>query len=106
VQESPENPQAEVSFETDFNVSTVFREGYLDFVAPETASVYLNGEALETGYFMEYQDEPFLAIPHRLALPKDKVLPGKNNLRIEIQNSSANRGMLAELRITQTIKEQ
>jgi hypothetical protein len=103
--ETAENPAQEVTFEAEFNVDTMFREGYVDFVAPENASLYLNGAVLDENYPMDYDAEPFMVYPNRVAIPKDLVQTGKNTLRIVVQNQSPYRGMIAELTIVKAGKE-
>lgn len=103
--ENPDQPLGEVVFEYDFNVDTLFREGYIEFVAPDNASVYLNGNVLDESYPMDYDMEPFMVYPSRVSIPKNLVLQGKNTIRLVVQNQSAYRGMIAEISITKTEKE-
>ncbi|MDZ4121452.1 MAG: hypothetical protein U1C33_03475, partial [Candidatus Cloacimonadaceae bacterium] len=103
--ENPDQPLSRVVFEYDFNVDTLFREGYIEFVAPENASVFLNGNVLDENYPMDYEMEPFMVYPSRVSIPKNMVLQGKNTIRLVVQNQSAYRGMIAEISITKTEKE-
>lgn len=103
--ESPESPRNELTFQTTFTLDTQFREGYLDFVAPNYATIYLNGTVLDENYPMDYDPDPFMAYPSRIELPARLIVQGKNTLQIVIQNSSQYRGMLAEINITKTGKE-
>ncbi|MDP3113689.1 MAG: hypothetical protein Q8M98_02835 [Candidatus Cloacimonadaceae bacterium] len=104
-QENPDQPLSNVVFEYDFNIDTLFREGYIEFVAPETASVYLNGNVLDEDYPMDYDAEPFQVYPNRISIPKNMIKQGRNTLRLTVQNQSAYRGMIAEISITKTVKE-
>jgi len=82
-----------------------FGEGYLDFVAPDNAKLFLNGQPLGPVYELNYDTEPFLVYPVRAGLPVGLLKPGLNKLRMEVRNNSPNRGMLAELGITVSAKE-
>ncbi len=103
--ESPETPATEVVFEVDFNIDTQFREGYIDFVAPESASLYLNDAVLDEDYPMDYDAEPFLVYPNQVTIPGNLVKQGKNTLRMVVQNQSPHRGMIAEITIVKAGKE-
>lgn len=103
--ETQENLQTTVVFETEFEINGDIMEGYLDFVAPDSAKLYLNGRTLGPVYQMSYNTNPFLVYPSRADLPVEYLRPGLNTLRIEVQNYSPNRGMIAELSLTQSAKE-
>ncbi len=106
VPESVDAPRNNVILEYDFTLETQFRSGYVDFVAPETVSVYLNGQLLIDNYGYEYDMEPeFVVYPKRVSLPAEHMLKGKNTLRLEVQNSSPYRGLLAEVSLTRAVKE-
>lgn len=101
----PAEPEPQVTFEVSFNIDTIYREGYIDFVAPESASFYLNGAVLDEDYPMDYDADPFLVYPNRVNIPKDLVKKGANTLRIVVQNQSPYRGMIAEITIVKAGKE-
>jgi hypothetical protein len=103
--ESQDSPRNELTFQTTFMLDTQFREGYLDFVAPNYATIYLNGTVLDENYPMDYDPDPFMAYPSRIELPARLIVQGKNTLQIVVQNSSQYRGMLAEINISKTGKE-
>ena len=103
--ETQENPPTVVIFEKEFELDAGFVAGYLDFVAPDAARLYLNGQAVGPEYALNYDTEPFLVYPLRADLPAEFLKPGLNKLRIEVQNHSLNRGLLAELNITLSAKE-
>ena len=106
VPESVDAPRNNVILEFDFDMETQYREGFIDFVAPETASLYLNGQLLIDNYSYEYDTEPeFIVFPKRVTLPKEHMLKGQNTLRVEIQNTSPYRGFLAEVSLTRAVKE-
>lgn len=103
--ETQDNLQTTVIFETEFEIDTAFVKGYLDFVAPDNARLYLNGKALGPVYQLSFNTDPFLVYPARADLPADYLLSGQNRLRVEVQNYSPNRGFIAELSLTQSAKE-
>lgn len=103
--ETAELPQNEVTFEVSFNIDTPFREGFVDFVAPDYVSLYLNSSVLDTEYPLDYESDPLMVFPSRVAIPKDLVVNGQNTLRMTVQNQSRYRGMIAEINITKAAKE-
>jgi hypothetical protein len=104
-EESQEAPANEVVFETHFSIGTEFVEGYIDFVAPDNAKLYLNGEALGQAYPLSYDTDPFQVYPIRAEFPAELVRKGRNTIRLVVSNESQYRGMMAELGITQSVEE-
>ncbi len=101
-----EAPVATAVFEVDFYLDTEFREGSIDFVAPENASVYLNGQELATNLAFDYDPEPFRVYPTQISsIDRTKVVTGKNTLRFVVSNGSAYRGFLAAVKIVKAGKE-
>lgn len=105
VNETADLPQNEVTFEVSFNIDTPFREGFVDFVAPDYISLYLNGSVLDSEFPLEYESDPYMAYPSRVTLPKELIVNGQNTLRMIVQNQSRYRGMIAEINITKAAKE-
>ncbi|NLO11528.1 MAG: hypothetical protein GX122_03795 [Candidatus Cloacimonetes bacterium] len=103
--ETAEAPYYDVAFETEFNISENPVSAIVEFIAPDTATVYLNGSMLATEVMMDYDSDPFHIYPSYLELPLDALRKGSNHLRIEVQNQSAYRGILAEIKIEQYAKE-
>ena len=103
--ETAEAPYYDVAFETDFIISENPVSAIVEFIAPDTATVYLNGGMLATEVMMDYDTDPFHIYPSYLELPLDALRKGSNHLRIEVHNQSAYRGILAEIKIEQYAKE-
>ncbi|MBW6513567.1 MAG: tetratricopeptide repeat protein [Candidatus Syntrophosphaera sp.] len=103
--ESPTELQTEVTFEVTFRADAQYRNALLDFIAPDNATLYLNGTEFASNRPMQYDTDPFVIYPTRVELPRDLVVSGQNVLRIVVQNISPYRGMLAELSINKYIKE-
>lgn len=103
--ESPGELVTELAFEVEFSTDAQFSDAYLDFVAPDNASVYLNNSEVSLNNPMLYDTDPFVVYPARVKIPADLVVNGQNTLRIEVQNISPYRGMIAELNINKTIEE-
>ncbi|MFA6720230.1 MAG: tetratricopeptide repeat protein [Candidatus Cloacimonadaceae bacterium] len=103
--ETQDKLQTTVVFEREFQVEAEFVDGYLDFVAPDSARLFLNGEALGPVYELDFDTDPFLVYPSRVYLPAGQLKPGANTLRLEVQNHSLSRGMMAELNLTLSAKE-
>jgi hypothetical protein len=104
----PETPDAlaqEVAFEAGFNLDTPYLEGFLDLVAPGTAAVYLNGNLVLDGIQMTTETDPFTVYPNAIDLPAGAVVQGRNVIRIVVQNTTAFRGILAEITISKAGKE-
>jgi len=99
-----EAPVSSAIFEVDFYIDTDFREGTIDFIAPEKASVSLNGSELASNLAFDYDAEPFRAYPSEVQIDKTKVVAGKNTLRFEITNKSPYRGFLAAVKIVKAGK--
>lgn len=103
--EMQDNLQTTVIFETDFMIDAESVKAYLDFVAPDSAKLFLNGRSVGPVYPLSFDTGPFLIYPSRADLPTEYLRPGINKLRIEVQNFSPNRGMMAELNLTLMAKE-
>ena len=99
-------PLSSAIFEADFYLDTQFIEGYIDCVAPENVSVFLNGQELSTNLAFDYDAEPFRVYPTQLTIDKSVVVTGRNTLRFEVRNTSAYRGFLASVKIIKTGKEE
>lgn len=94
-----------VAFEYSFDIATMFREGYIDMVAPMSANVYLNGVAIATAEEFYYETAGPVYYPNRVNIDAQNVVSGRNTLRFEITNSSDFRGFMAEITIKKTIQE-
>ncbi len=101
-----EAPISSAVFEVDFYLDTEFREGLINFVAPETATVYLNGELLASNLAMDYDPEPFRVYTTQVSIEPAKVTSGKNTLRFVVQNNSNYRGFIATVKIIKAGKEE
>jgi len=102
---SEEAPVSSAIFEVDFYLDTEFKEGLIDFVAPENAVISLNGAELAANLAFDYDPEPFQVYSSQVAIDKTKVVSGKNTLRFVISNNSSYRGMLAAVKIIKAGKE-
>ncbi len=106
VQETQDFLYETVIFEKQFELEAELLEAHLDFVAPNSALILLNDKPLGQAYQMDYNTEPFEAKPIRVGLPAASLRAGLNTLRIEVHNnSSLNRGMIAQLSLIQFSKE-
>nr|MBP7309908.1 hypothetical protein [Candidatus Cloacimonadota bacterium] len=83
-----------------------FRDGKLEFVAPESATIYINGKAIEGNYAFDYDSDPFMAYPITVPLNKESVQQGKNTIRFVVNNNSAYRGFIAAVTIIKAGKEE
>lgn len=102
-----ETPLAGAVFEVDFYLDTEFRSGSIDFVAPETASVYLNGQELSTNLAFDYDPSPLMVYATQIgSIDKTKVVMGKNTLRFVVKNASSYRGFMAAVKIIKAGKEE
>lgn len=101
-----EAPVASAIFEVDFFIDTDFREGQIDFVAPETVNISLNGVEIATNRTMDYDPEPFLVYSSQVVIDKTKVVAGKNTIRFSVNNASQYRGLLAAVKIVKAGKEE
>lgn len=97
-------PIETVILETDFNLNAEFREGHIDFVAPENVTVYLNGNRISSA-MMDFDPDPLMVYAIPMPIPAEFVQMGKNTLRFEITNSSGYRGFLATITYAQAGKE-
>ncbi|MDD4310170.1 MAG: hypothetical protein PHO32_07295, partial [Candidatus Cloacimonetes bacterium] len=93
-------------FEVDFDIDTEFRQGSIEFVAPENVSIMLNGEELSSNISLDYEASPFQVFSSQVEIDKAKVKTGKNTLRFNVSNSSAYRGFLAAITIVKAGKEE
>lgn len=105
VSETVDNRINNVVFEYTFDMNTAFKEGYISFVAPMEAAIELNGAQIATGEALDYDADPLVVYPIRINFDAQNIVNGKNTLRLIVTNPSDYRGMLAEISITQTVKE-
>ena len=105
VNENSEEPITEIAFETDFNVDGEVVSAQLKFVAPMTANVILNGQTIATEVYMDMDEDPLTFYPNQVDLPLEHLRSGKNTLRIEVQNDTPYRGIIAEVKIDKYTKE-
>ena len=100
-----EAPVASAIFETDFTLDTEFKQGSIEFIAPENLAVYLNGDEIASNLALEYDPDPLMVYSSELTLDPSKVKPGKNTLRFVVTNASAYRGFEAAVTIVKAGKE-
>jgi len=95
-----------VIFEKQFEVEMDLVEAHLDFVAPISAQILLNGKPLGKPYEISSDAQPsYHANPIQVDLPTTSLRRGKNTLRIEVYNTSLDRGMMAQISFTQFSQE-
>lgn len=94
-----------VILETDFTLDSEFREGRIEFVAPEELIVYLNGNRISSA-IMDYDPDPLMIYAIPMEIPAHLVQMGKNTLRFEITNNSIYRGFLATITVAKAGKEE
>ncbi len=97
VTESSENPVKRVMFKRSFIIDTEFREGYLVFVAPQSATVLLNGHNLGDNYGFMYDPDPLAVYPNMVYFDSSQIVKGRNEIQIIVDNVSDFRGFLAEI---------
>lgn len=105
VAENDEEPVTDIAFETDFNVDGELVSAQLTFVAPMTANVILNGEIIASEVYIDMDEDPLTFYPNQVDLPLEHIRNGKNTLRIEVQNDTPYRGIIAEINIDKYTKE-
>ncbi len=106
VTESSENPAKRVMFKRSFIIDTEFREGYLVFVAPQSATVFLNGHNLGDNYGFMYEPDPLAVYPNMVFFDSSQIVKGKNEVQIIVDNASDFRGFLAEISLKILGKEE
>lgn len=97
-------PVNEVIFETDFVLDADFQNAHIDFVAPESVSIYINGNLIQN-VEMDYDPDPFTIYAEPVQIPAEYVQMGKNTLRFVISNSSEYRGFLSSITFSKAGKE-
>ncbi|MDY0319253.1 MAG: hypothetical protein RBQ67_04605 [Candidatus Cloacimonadaceae bacterium] len=97
-------PADELVFETEFILDTEFREGMIEFIAPENVTVYLNGSEIGNAIF-DYDPEPLTIYKGQVPIPIQNVVEGRNVIRFKVNNSSIYRGFLAHITYSQAGKE-
>ncbi len=91
-----EGPVEKLIFETDFVVDSEFREGMIDIIAPESVTVYLNGNSIGSNTF-DFDAQPFMVYTGQTPIPVQNVVMGKNVIRFVVNNNSNYRGFLATI---------
>lgn len=103
--ETPEAPVNLVVFEADFDLENVPISAQIEFLAPDMASVFINGNLVAADMPLDGEMEPLSVYTTITDLPLDFLRSGKNTIRFEVRNQSAYRGMLAEIKIERYTKE-
>ena len=94
-----------LAFETDFTVNGELISAQLEFVAPLIANVILNGQMIAQEIYIDIDEDPLAIYSSVIDLPIDYIRNGKNTLRIEVQNQTPYRGIMAEIKIDKYVKE-
>lgn len=97
VEENSDHPYNNITFETEFILDEEVHYAYIDLVAPEIATIYINGTKIVQKLPLNFDSFPFMVYPSRIEIPPEVLRKGKNILRIEILNNSPFRGMMAEM---------
>ncbi|HRQ98487.1 MAG TPA: hypothetical protein P5334_00705 [Candidatus Syntrophosphaera sp.] len=97
VEENSDHPYNNITFETEFILDEEVHYAYIDLVAPEIATIYINGTKIVQKLPLNFDSFPFMVHPSRIEIPPEVLRKGKNILQIEIQNNSPFRGMMAEM---------
>jgi hypothetical protein len=99
------SPDATISFVTEFFMETAFQNGYIDFVAPDNSTLYINDQILVEGSILSFDTDPFTVYPSHLEIPQGMVVSGKNTLRIDVSGNPLYPGLMVEMDYTQAAKE-
>lgn len=97
VEENSESPYNNISFETEFMLDYEIDSAYIDLVAPEYATIYVNRTRVGDTININFDSFSAKITPIRIEIPSEILEEGKNILQIEIQNDSPFRGMMAEI---------
>ncbi|MBP9038636.1 MAG: hypothetical protein KBF72_03695, partial [Candidatus Syntrophosphaera sp.] len=97
IEENSDHPYNNITFETEFILDEEVHYAYIDLVAPDIATIYINGTKIVDKLPLNFDSSPFMVHPSRIEIPPEILNEGKNILLIEIQNNSPFRGMMAEM---------
>ncbi|PKN80992.1 MAG: hypothetical protein CVU48_00215 [Candidatus Cloacimonetes bacterium HGW-Cloacimonetes-1] len=98
VPEQDSLPISTVTFETQINIDTEFRAGKITFVAPTTASIFINGVPVLENQELAYIDDPLEMYPISYEIDKAQLVPGVNKIQIQVKNNLPYRGFVANIR--------
>ncbi|MCB5264554.1 MAG: hypothetical protein LHW54_07165, partial [Candidatus Cloacimonetes bacterium] len=82
-----------------------FKDGIIEFIAPEAVTVYLNGTEIGSAIF-DYDPDPLEIYKGEVLINASNVVNGRNVLRFAVSNSSIYRGFLAKITYSQAGKEE
>lgn len=99
VAEDSESPVEAIAFETNFTINGELVSAQVEFVAPMTANVILNGETVATDIYVDMDEDPLTFYPNLVDLPVQLLKNGSNTLRIEVENPTPYRGLISEIKI-------
>ena len=97
IEENSDHPYNNISFETEFTLDYEIDSAYIDLFAPEHANIFINRTRVGDTININFDSFPAKKTPIRIEIPSEILKEGKNILRIEIQNNSHFRGMMAEI---------
>jgi tetratricopeptide (TPR) repeat protein len=100
-----DGPVNDLVFETDFVLDSEFKDGIIEFIAPEAVTVYLNGTEIGSAIF-DYDADPLEVYKGEVLINASNVVNGRNVLRFAVSNSSIYRGFLAKITYSQAGKEE
>jgi hypothetical protein len=78
----------------------VLKDGFVTFVAPDVATLKINGKEIYADYLLNYDAETNLVYAGKAYLSADIMKQGVNNLEIVVTNKSQWKGMVAEINMT------
>lgn len=106
VPESADTRVNRVMFKRSFVIDTEFKEGYVVFVAPQSATVLLNGHNLGDSFGFMHEPDPLAVFPNMVYFDSSQIVKGRNELQIIVNNASQYRGFLAEVSVKILGKEE
>lgn len=89
-----------VVFKKDFMFNGVLKDGFITFVAPDVATLKINGKEIYADYLLNYDAETNLVYAGKAYLSAEFMKQGVNNLEIVVTNKSQWKGMVAEINMT------
>lgn len=90
---------ANLIYKKGFVVNGILKEGVIKFIAPDVATVILNGKELSTEYQLNYDSESDLVFAGQLTLTTSDIRQDLNTIKFIVKNKSEWKGILAEIKL-------
>ena len=86
-----------VIFKKDFEFTGTLKSGQVQFIAPDSATILINGKELAVDYLLNYDPESNLVFSGLVTITPEVLVQGKNSIEVIVTNQSQWKGLVAAI---------